>query len=68
MSWEKEADVGTRNGAQRRGAEADGWRVRSTSSWAALCTERGGGERVKNERDLSMNGYRWGRGGTEQGK
>ena len=27
--------------------EAGGWQVRATPRWAALCTRRGGGERVK---------------------
>ena len=49
LAWEKVADAGTRNGAQGQAAEADGWRVRVTPRWAALCTGRGGGERVKRE-------------------
>ena len=32
----------------------------------ALCTGRGGGERVKNERALTMNSYGWG-GGSKKG-
>ena len=43
---ETAADAGTRNGEQSRAAEADGWRVWTTSSWMALRDGRGGGEQV----------------------
>ena len=42
----KVADAGMRRGAQGRAAEADGWRVRATSKWAALHAGRGGGYNV----------------------
>ena len=59
-------DAGTRRGAQGRAAEAGGWQVRETPRWAALCTGRGGGERVKrddfDEERLRMR-RRWESGG-----
>ena len=36
--------------------------------WAALCARRGGGERVKIDRDPKRNGYGWGGGRKEGGK
>ena len=56
-SWEMSADAGIRRRAQGRAAEAGGWRVRETSMWAARCTGRGGGDWVKKERSLTVNGY-----------
>ena len=41
------ADAGMRRGAQGQAAEAGGRRVQTASRWAALRTNRGGGERVK---------------------
>ena len=41
--------------------------MRETSRWAALCTGRGGGDRVKNEGALMTNGYIWG-GGSKVGE
>ena len=64
---ETAADAGTRTGAQGQAAETVRWQVRATSCWAALRTGRGGGERVKNERASTMNGYGWG-GGRRQGE
>ena len=66
-SQEIAADAGKQSGAQGQAAEACGWRGRATSSWEALCTWKGGGERVKNERVSMMNGYRWGGGRKEGG-
>ena len=56
------ADTGMRSGERGQAAEASGRRVRSVTRWAALCTGRGGGERVKIERASKRNGYEWGRG------
>ena len=42
-------DAVMQRGAQGQVAEAGGWRVRVTPRWVALRTERGGGERVKQE-------------------
>ena len=64
---ETAADAGTRRGAQGRAAETGEWGVQTTSRWAAFRTGRGGGERVKNERASTMNGYGWG-GGRRQGE
>ena len=44
-----------------------GWRVRATTIWAKLHTGRGGGDRVKNERALTMNGNGW-RGDSKEGE
>ena len=63
-SRETATDAGMRIGTQGRSAEASGWRAQSTSGWAALCNRKGGGERVKKERALTMNGYRL-RGGMK---
>ena len=52
-------DAVTRCGAQGRAAESGRCRVRATSRWAALCTGRGGGEKVKSGRASTMNGYIW---------
>ena len=41
--------------------------MRSASMWAALCTGRGGRERVKIERYSKKNGYGWGGGKKEGG-
>ena len=67
-SQETEAEVGTRRGAQRRAVEAGGWRVRAMSRWTALCTGRGGGGRVKTEKNLTMNSCRWRVGKKEDRK
>ena len=61
-SQETAEDSGTRCRSQGRAAEAGGWRGRT-----ALCTRREGGERVKNKRYLTRNGYGWG-GGRKEGK
>ena len=42
--------------------------MQAESRWAALCTRRGGGERVKIERASKRNGYGWGGGRKERGK
>ena len=52
QSRDTAVDAGMRCGAQRRATEAGGWRVRATSSWAALRAGRGGGERVQTERGI----------------
>ena len=57
-----------RRRAQGRSAEAGGRRVWAASRWVALCTSRGGGERVKIKRDSNRNGYGWGGGRKEGGK
>ena len=62
------ADTGTLRRDQGRATEADRWRVQATSRWAALCTSRGGRERVKKDRDSTMNGYVWGGGSKEEVK
>ena len=54
------ADAGTRHGAQGRVAEVVGRRRWDTSRWAAICTRRGGGERVKTDRASKRNNYGWG--------
>ena len=54
------ADAGTWRGAQGQAAEASRRRVRVTSRWAALCTNRGVGEQVKIDRSSNRNGYGWG--------
>ena len=53
------ADAGTRRGAQGRAAEAGWFQVKGAPRWAALCTGRGVGERVK-QYALTRNGYGWG--------
>ena len=60
------ADSGRGCGAQGQGAEAGMWRVQANPKWAALHTGRGGGERVKDEMVLMMNGYGWGGGRKEE--
>ena len=67
MSQETAADAGMRRGAQVRAAEAGGCRVWVTYRWAALRTWRGGGERVKNESESTMNSYIW-EGGRKEGE
>ena len=42
-------DAGTQRGVQGLAAEVGEWQVMLTPRWAALCTGRGGGERVKQE-------------------
>ena len=49
-----------RNVAQGAGTSGGGWRVRGTSRWAEFFTRRRGGEKVKNERASTRNGYGWG--------
>ena len=56
-----------RHAARGSGTSGGGWRVRAASSWAALCTGRGGGVRVKIERASKRNGYGWG-GGRKEGE
>ena len=60
------ADAGTWRVMQGKAAEAGGRRVWEESRWAALCTGRGGEERVKIERSSKRNGYGW-RGGRKEG-
>ena len=43
------AVLGMRHRSQGRVAEGGGWRVWVTSSWAALCAGRGGGDWVQTE-------------------
>ena len=42
-------DAGMRRGVQGKMAEAGVWQMGAATRWAALCTGRGGGERVKQE-------------------
>ena len=55
------------SGEHGQAKEASRWQGWATSKWAVLCTRRGGGERVKNERTLTINRYGWG-GGRKEGE
>ena len=56
-SNENGADSGTGRRAQRRIAEAGGWRVHTMYRWAEICDRRGVMERViHGEKDLTTNG------------
>ena len=54
-SLETAADAGPQSGAQGRAAYSSRWRVRAMPRTATLHIGRGGGERVKNKRDSTIN-------------
>ena len=66
-SQETVADAGTWRGVHGRAAEAGGCWVQVTVKWKAICIRRVSGERLKNDRASTMNGYGWG-GGMKEGE
>ena len=51
-----------RRRAQGRVVDSSGWCVKAMSRWVALCTGRGCGKQVKDERGSMINGCGWGVG------
>ena len=50
-----DTDTGTWRRAQRRVAEADGWKLRRMSRWMDFCSGRGVQERVQERGDTTTN-------------
>ena len=54
-SWDTSTDAGTGRGAQRKGVEAGGWWVHTTSRWTPFHASRGGREQVQERGATKMN-------------
>ena len=55
QSQDMAADAGKRCRAQIQAEEAGGWQVQATSRWTAICSGRGGGDKVQDRGAMTIN-------------